>query len=279
MRNFVSVLIRKTTGVLFFLTIASQPGYGADQQLLLATTTSTDNTGLLDYLAPQFTEATGIQLKWVATGTGKALKLGENCDADVLMVHAPEAEKEYVEAGFGVNRRRIMYNDFVFIGPDSDPAGIKDHDVCASLKAIMAKESVFASRGDNSGTHKKEISLWTTCMENVPEKQQWYLQTGQGMLSTINMAAERGGYTMTDHGTFIKYEANHNGSPPLLIVVEGDGSLVNQYSVIEVNPERCPNVRNERARSFGDWLVSEDGQEAIGAFRLLNKQLFIPNAQ
>ncbi|MCL7489337.1 MAG: substrate-binding domain-containing protein [Desulfobulbaceae bacterium] len=278
MQNFVSGLIRKITGVLFFLTFVSQPGYGADQQLLLATTTSTDNTGLLDYLVPQFTEKTGIQVKWVATGTGKALKLGENCDADVLMVHAPEAEKTYVEAGFGVNRRQIMYNDFVFIGPESDPAKIKGRDVCASLKAIMEKKAVFASRGDNSGTNKKEISLWTTCTETVPEKQPWYLQTGQGMLATINMAAERGGYTMTDRGTFIKYEANHNGSPPLRIVVEGDDSLMNQYSVIEVNPARCPKVQNESARSFGDWLVSAEGQKAIGSFRLLDKQLFTPNA-
>jgi tungstate transport system substrate-binding protein len=276
MQNFIVKYVQKIAGVLFFLMLAAHSSHGAAQQLLLATTTSTDNTGLLDYLAPQFTEATGIQLKWVATGTGKALKLGENCDADVLMVHAPDAEKTYVEAGFGVNRRQIMYNDFVFIGPESDPAGIKGHDVCASLKAIMEKKAVFASRGDNSGTNKKEISLWTTCTENVPEKQQWYLQTGQGMLATINMAAERGGYTMTDRGTFIKYEANHNGSPPLRIVVEGDDSLMNQYSVIEVNPERCPKVQNALAASFGDWLVSSEGQEAIGSFRLLDKQLFPP---
>lgn len=265
-------------GVLFFCMVFSHPLLAADEQLLLATTTSTDNTGLLDYLAPLFTKATGIELKWVATGTGKALKLGENCDADVLLVHAPAAEKAYVDAGFGVNRRQLMYNDFVFIGPGADPAGISKKDVCVSLKTIMEKKGVFASRGDNSGTHKKELSLWTKCTEKVPQQEAWYLQTGQGMLATINVAAERGGYTLTDRGTYIKYEADHNGNPPLKIVVEGDDNLMNQYSIIEVNPERCPKVKNALARKFGDWLVSKEGQDAIGNFRLLDKQLFTPNA-
>lgn len=265
-------------GVLFLGGVFSQPLYAGDEPLLLATTTSTDDTGLLDYLIPQCTGATGITVKWVATGTGKALKLGENCDADVLMVHAPAAEKDFVDAGFGVNRRQLMYNDFVFIGPKSDPAGVKGQGACASLKGIMEKKAVFASRGDNSGTHKMEISLWKTCTGGVPEKQPWYLEVGQGMLATINMAAERGGYTLTDRGTFIKYEANYVGNPPLGIVIEGDANLINQYSVIEVNPARCPQVQNERARKFGDWLVSKEGQDAIGNFRLLDKQLFTPNA-
>lgn len=257
----------------------AQPVYAGDEQLLLATTTSTDNTGLLDYIAPLFTDATGVALKWVATGTGKALKLGENCDADVLMVHAPPAEMKYVEAGFGINRRQIMFNDFVFIGPRDDPAGIKGEKVCTSLKAIAEKKAVFASRGDNSGTNKKELSLWQTCTGNVPESETWYMQTGQGMLATINIAAEQSGYTMTDRGTYIKYESNHNGTPPLHIVVEGDTDLKNQYSVIEVNPKRCPKVNNDKARRFGDWLTSLEGQEAIGEFRLLDKQLFTPNAK
>ncbi|MGW8161667.1 MAG: substrate-binding domain-containing protein, partial [Desulfobulbales bacterium] len=225
-----------------------------------------------------FTRATGIELKWVATGTGKALKLGENCDADVLMVHAPAAEKAYVDAGFGVNRREIMYNDFVLIGPESDRAGVKQQEVCPSLKAISEKKALFASRGDNSGTNKKEITLWQDCTNDVPQQQGWYLQTGHGMLATINVAAERNGYTMTDRGTYIKYEANHYGSPPLKILVEDDSRLMNQYSVIEVNPERCQNVKNDLARQFGDWLISKEGQEAIGNFRLMDKQLFTPNA-
>ncbi len=269
----------KTVAAVFLLITLFQPLHAAEKQLLLATTTSTDNTGLLDFLAPQFTKTTGIELKWVATGTGKALKLGEKCDADVLMVHAPPAEKTYIEAGFGINRKEIMFNDFVFIGPESDLAGVQGKDVCTSLKAMVEKKAVFASRGDNSGTNKKEISLWKTCTENVPEKESWYLQTGQGMLATINVAAERRGYTMTDRGTYIKYESNHKGNPSLKIMVEGDANLMNQYSVIEVNPQRCPKVKNDLARSFGDWLVSQEGQKAIRDFHLLGKQLFTPNAQ
>lgn len=275
---FNKYICRVAFGVFLFI-VFSQYSYAGEDKLLLATTTSTDNTGLLDYLAPQFTKATGIELKWVATGTGKALKLGENCDSDVLMVHAPPAEKTYVEAGFGINRRQIMFNDFVFIGPDSDPAGVKGQDVCKALRAITKKQTLFASRGDNSGTNKKEISLWKICTQKVPEKELWYLQTGQGMLATINVAAERNGYTMTDRGTYIKYESNHNGNPPLKVVVEGDTGLMNQYSVIEVNPTRCPKAKNKQARSFGDWLISTEGQKAIGEFRLLGKQLFTPNAK
>ena len=265
--------------IVLLLLITGNQVYGAEKQLLLATTTSTDNTGLLDYLAPKFTAATGAELKWVATGTGKALKLGENCDADVLMVHAPPAEIKYVEAGFGINRRQIMYNDFVFIGPEKGPAVLKGQSVCNLLEAINENKALFTSRGDNSGTNKKEISLWKECRQNVPEKEHWYLQTGQGMLATINVAAERNGYTMTDRGTYIKYESNHQGNPPLEIVGEGDTRLMNQYSVIEVNPLRCPKVRNKLARQFGDWMVSQEGQKAIADFRLLGKQLFIPNAE
>lgn len=264
----------------FFLMVllVSSATQAEEKQLLLATTTSTDNTGLLEYLVPKFTEATGIEVKWVATGTGKALKLGENCDSDVLMVHAPAAEMEYVKAGFGINRREIMYNDFVIIGPEANPAGVTRGDVCASIAAIADKQVPFASRGDNSGTNKKELSLWKNCNITVPEKAEWYMQTGQGMLATINIAGERSGYTMTDRGTYIKYEADHNGNPPLKILVEGDKSLLNQYSVMEVNPERCSIAKNDMARKFGDWLVSKEGQEAIGNFRLLDKQLFTPNA-
>jgi tungstate transport system substrate-binding protein len=194
------------------------------------------------------------------------------------MVHAPAAEKKYVEDGFGVNRRQIMFNDFVIIGPDSDPAEIKKQEVCSALKNISEKKATFASRGDNSGTHKKETSLWQQCSGQVPERQEWYLQTGQGMLATINVAAERTGYTMTDRGTYIKFEDNSKGNPPLKIMNEGDGSLLNKYSVIEVNQARCPQVKNELARQFGDWLVSKEGQEAINNFRLLDKQLFTANA-
>jgi tungstate transport system substrate-binding protein len=250
-----------------------------DKILTMATTTSTDNTGLLDYLAPKFKEATGIELKWTATGTGKALKLGENCDVDILMVHAPPAEKKFVADGFGTDRREIMYNDFVIIGPASDPAGIKGKSIKDALQTIKVKPAVFVSRGDNSGTHKKEISLWKAAELPVPEKESWYVQTGQGMLATINIAAERSGYTMTDRGTYIKYEDNLKGNPPLKILVEGDAVLLNQYSVIAINKAHCSQAKYDTAKEFIEWIAGSDAQQLIKEFKLLGKALFTPNAK
>jgi tungstate transport system substrate-binding protein len=263
------------------LAVCLVPGISMAQgkTLMMATTTSTDNTGLLDYLAPKFKEATGIELKWTATGTGKALKLGENCDVDVLMVHAPPAEKKFVQEGFGADRREIMYNDFVIIGPEADPAGVKGKSIKDALQSLEAKQAIFTSRGDNSGTHKKELSLWKAAGLQVPEKEKWYVQTGQGMLATINIAAERNGYTMTDRGTYIKYEDNLGGNPTLKILVEGDAVLLNQYSVIAVNPKHCPNVKNDLALQFINWIVGPDAQQQIKAFKLLGKPLFTPNAK
>ena len=253
--------------------------YAGDDQLMMATTTSTDNTGLLDYLIPEFIKDTGIEIKWVATGTGKALKLGQNCDVDLLMVHAPPAEKEYIEKGFGTDRREIMYNDFVIIGPSADPAGIKGKKTNAALNAVRDKKAVFVSRGDNSGTNKKEKLLWKSAAIPLPERENWYVQTGQGMLTTINVAAERGGYTMTDRGTYIKYEANLKGNPPLRILVEGDAVLLNQYSVITINPGNCKNTKADLAGKFADWITGTKAQKKIGDFRLMGKQLFTPNAK
>ena len=250
-----------------------------EKVLTMATTTSTDNTGLLDYLAPKFKEATGIELKWTATGTGKALKLGENCDVDILMVHAPPAEEKFVADGFGVDRREIMYNDFVIIGPADDPAGIKGKSVQEALTMLESKQAIFTSRGDNSGTHQKELSLWKAAGLPVPEKQNWYVQTGQGMLATINIAAERQGYTMTDRGTYIKYEDNLKGNPPLKILVEGDAPLLNQYSVIAVNPKHCPKVKYDTAEQFINWIAGPGGQQLIKDFKLMGKPLFTPNAK
>jgi tungstate transport system substrate-binding protein len=250
-----------------------------EKVLMMATTTSTDNTGLLDYLAPKFKEATGIELKWTATGTGKALKLGENCDVDVLMVHAPPAEKKFVSHGFGVDRREIMYNDFVIIGPAADPAGIKGKSIRDILQMVTAKHAVFVSRGDNSGTHKKELLLWKAADLPVPEKENWYVQTGQGMLATINIAAERNGYTMTDRGTYIKYEDNLEGNPPLKILVQGDAVLLNQYSVIAINVAHCPKANYVMAKQFIEWIAGAEAQQLIKDFKLLGKPLFTPNAK
>jgi tungstate transport system substrate-binding protein len=250
-----------------------------DGVLMMATTTSTDNTGLLDYLAPLFKKDTGIDLRWTAVGTGKALELGKNCDVDVLLVHAPDAEKKFVEAGFGTGRRQIMYNDFVLIGPASDPAGLKGKGVKDAMGLIRSHQAIFVSRGDNSGTHKKEHTLWRSAGLPIPEKEPWYLQAGQGMLATINMAAERNGYTLTDRGTYIKYEDNHKGNPPLKILVEGDPLLLNQYSVIPVNPKNCPKAQKDLALRFSDWIAGKEGQQLIKDFKILGKQLFVPNAK
>jgi tungstate transport system substrate-binding protein len=247
--------------------------------LLMATTTSTDNTGLLDYLAPLFKQDTGIDLRWTATGTGKALKLGENCDVDVLMVHAPPAEKKFVADGFGVDRREIMYNDFVIIGPAADKAGIKGKSIKEALTLLKDKQADFISRGDNSGTNKKELALWKAAGLPVPEKEKWYVQTGQGMLASINIAAERNGYTLTDRGTYIKYESNMKGNPPLKILVEGDPALLNQYSVIAVNPKHCPKVNYELAMQFIKWITGPAAQKLVKDYKLLGKPLFTPNAK
>jgi tungstate transport system substrate-binding protein len=172
-----------------------------------------------------------------------------------------------------------MYNDFVIIGPPEDPAGIKGEKVTDALKAVKAEDATFVSRGDDSGTNKKELGLWQAAGEPAPDKEDFYVQTGQGMLPTINIAAQKDGYTLTDRGTFIKYAANHDGNPPLDILVEGDPSLFNQYSVITVNPAKCPDVQPELAEKFTEWITSDTIQQEIRNFRLLGKPLFIPNAK
>jgi len=250
----------------------------ADKILMMATTTSTDNTGLLGYLAPQFKAAAGIELRWTATGTGKALKLGQNCDVDILMVHAPPAEKKFVANGYGLDRREVMYNDFVIVGPAADGAGIKGKSIEEALATIQTSQAVFVSRGDNSGTHKKELALWKATQLPVPEKEAWYVQTGQGMLATINIAAERNGYTMTDRGTYIKYENNLKGKPPLKVLVEGDAGLLNQYSLIAINPALCAKAKYETAKQFIRWIAGPQAQQSIKDFKLLGKPLFTPNA-
>lgn len=250
----------------------------ANDVLMMATTTSTDNTGLLDELAPLFTKDTGIELRWTAVGTGKALAMGRNCDVDVLLVHAPASEKKEVDEGYAVDRTQLMYNDFVIIGPETDPAGVKGMSLSDAMKTFAAKEAVFCSRGDNSGTHKKELSLWKAADMVVPEKQAWYVQTGQGMIATIRVASEKGGYTMTDRGTYIKYEADEAGKPALKVLVEGDKGLFNQYSAMAVNPGKCPKAKYELAKKFIDWMASAKAQKAVADFRLMGKQLFTPNA-
>lgn len=271
------ILLFALSGLIFIAGACEKKG--PTGTLMMATTSSTDNTGLLDYLKPEFEKATGIELKWASMGTGKALAFGKNCDCDILMVHAPGAEKKYIADGFGIERKEIMYNDFILIGPEADPANIKGKSVTDALSSIQSGNALFASRGDNSGTNKKEIKLWKTANLTVPEKQSWYLQTGQGMINTITVAEERNAYTMTDRGTYIKYESQKKGNPALKILVEGDANLLNQYSVISINPEKCDNTKIELSREFTKWIASEQAQKLIANFRLLNKQLFTPNAK
>jgi tungstate transport system substrate-binding protein len=250
----------------------------ADEALLMATTTSTDNTGLLDYLAPFFEDETGLELLWTAVGTGKALMLGQNCDVDLLMVHAPQAELEFVRRGFGIQRRQIMYNDFVIVGPEKDPAGVEGIQVSEVLSAIAETGSFFASRGDDSGTHKKERLLWEEAGLALPERESWYIQTGQGMLNTLQIASEMQAYTLTDRATYIIYEENQGRTSRLVVLVEGDASLRNQYSVIAVSPSHCSKTNYAAAKRFIEWIVSEEAQGLIGDFRLKGTQLFTPNA-
>ncbi|OIP88201.1 MAG: tungsten ABC transporter substrate-binding protein [Syntrophobacteraceae bacterium CG2_30_61_12] len=268
-------------GLELLLVIAGLTAVAAaqDKVLQMATTTSTDNTGLLDDLAPKFKAATGIELRWVAVGTGKALELGKNCDVDVLLVHAPGAEKQFVADGYGVDRTQLMYNDFVIMGPRNDPAGVKGKKVAEALKVFAEKKVPFMSRGDNSGTHKLELALWRQNGISGIDQEPWYVQTGQGMLATINVAAERGGYTLTDRGTFIKYEDTMKGDPPLVILVEGDDQLFNQYSAMAVSPAKCPKAQYDLAKQFIHWMASPAAQKAIGDFKLLGKPLFTANAR
>lgn len=264
-----------------FLVLAGFCGLGPGQAqtpiLLMATTTSTEDTGLLPELAKAFQAKTGIELRWVAVGTGKALEMGKACDADVLLVHAPGAERNFMDKGYGQSRREVMYNDFVVLGPASDPAGLKGQDVVKAMSTLAGKKAQFFSRGDNSGTHMAELALWKAAGLPVPDREAWYVSTGQGMLQTMSMAGERGGYCLADRGTFIKYEAGPQAKN-LVILVEGAKELRNQYSVITLNPNKCPLVKSDLAQTFADWLVSPPGQEAVASFSLLGKQLFFPNA-
>ena len=257
--------------------LALAPVARAADMLMMATTTSTQDSGLLEYLEPTFKKETGIELKWVAVGTGKALEIAKNCDADVLLVHAPAAEMEFVKAGHGIDRRQVMYNDFVIVGPVADPAGVKGQTTAQALKRILDTKAGFVSRGDQSGTHKAEQKLWQQS-NIVPDKDPKYFSAGQGMISTLNMAAEKQAYALTDRGTWITFADKMGDKNPLAIVVEGDKALFNQYSVITVNPAQCPKVNAELARKFENWWVSSATQQKIAGYTLKGKQLFFPNA-
>jgi len=237
------------------------PAAPANPELILATTTSTRDSGLLDVLLPVFQEKSGYQVKMVAVGSGQALKMGEEGNADVLLVHAPAAEKELMEKGFGKERLLVMHNDFIFVGPKEDPAGVKGVGAPADvLKKIAEAKAVFVSRGDDSGTHKMELSLWKAA--GVTPEGDWYLQSGQGMGETLRIASEKAGYTLTDRATYLAQK----DTLQLEILVEGDASLLNIYHVITVNPEKWPKVNVDGAKAFADFLVAADTQKMISEF-------------
>lgn len=252
------------------------PAHAADE-LMMATTTSTQDSGLLEYLAPAFKNETGIELKWVAVGTGKALEIAKNCDADVLLVHSPAVEKKFVADGHGIDRREIMYNDFIIVGPKSDPVGISGKTPAEALRGLYDAKAGFVSRGDKSGTHNAERKLWAASGLG-PDKEAFYISAGQGMMATLAIAAEKGAHALTDRGTWIKFANKQGDANPLAILVEGDNTLFNQYSVMTTNPAMCPKVKADLAKKFEDWWVSPQTQKLIGDYRLEGKQLFFPNA-
>jgi tungstate transport system substrate-binding protein len=261
--------------LLVLMSIAAPAG-AAPKSLILATTTSTQDSGLLDLLIPIFEKESGHFVKTIAVGSGQAMAMGKKGEADVLLVHSPDDEKKFMTEGFGVDRRLVMHNDFIIVGLASDPAKIRTAKTSAeAMKKISQSGSLFLSRGDNSGTHAKEKKLWKTAGIN-PEGQKWYQQTGLGMGETLNVAAEKKGYTLADRGTYLALKKRLG----LEILMQGDPKLLNVYHVIEVNPAKWPKVNAAGAKAFGDFMVSKKTQDLIGTFGVdkYGSPLFFPDA-
>ena len=272
-RRFILLGALLATG----LGLITGPTIGQDKFITVASTTSTENSGLFGHLLPVFQEKSGIEVRVVAVGTGQAIELARNGDADVLFVHHKPSEEKFVADGFGVERHEVMYNDFVIVGPAADPAGIKgDKEVVDAMNKIAAAEAPFASRGDDSGTHKAELALWQEAGVDVAGASgTWYRETGSGMGPTLNTAAGMDAYALTDRGTWLAFDNRQN----LAILVEGDPRLFNQYGIILVNPAKHPHVKTELGQTFIDWVLSDEGQDAIGAFKINGEQAFFPNAK
>ena len=274
---FLSVFIKKLIVTVSFMVILFPVGSAQADRLLLQSTTSTQNSGLYDFLLPLFTADTGITVHVVAVGTGKALKNGRNCNADLLIIHSKTDELAFVADGFGLYRKDLMYNDFVIVGPMTDPATIaNDNDVKKALQKIASSKSPFASRADDSGTNKKEMSLWKEAGINpLPASGTWYLETGTGMGATLNLAVEKQAYALTDRATWLSFgnQQTHD------ILLEGNERLFNQYGVIPVAKSACPASRQDLAVIFADWLTSKKGQSAIASFTMADQVLFTPNAK
>jgi len=258
------------------LLLAPVFAHAQDKSIVVASTTSTQDSGLFGYLLPIFKAKTGIDVKVVAQGTGQAIDTANRGDADVAFVHAKSLEEKFVAEGGGVKRFPVMYNDFVLVGPKSDPAGIgRTKDIAAALTAIKAKGAPFVSRGDRSGTHVAELGLWKAAGVDIEkDKGPWYKEIGQGMGAALNTSSGLGAYTLSDRSTWISFKNKGD----LVIAVEGDKRLFNQYGVILVNPAKHPNVKKELGQQFIDWLISPEGQKAIADYKIEGQQLFFPNA-
>ncbi|WP_322866903.1 substrate-binding domain-containing protein [Aquicoccus sp. G2-2] len=269
-------MIKTRLGVVAFAVLIGTAATAEQRSILVQSTTSTQNSGLYEYLLPIFEGDSGIKVNVVAVGTGQAIKNAENCDGDLLLVHAKPAEEKFVDAGFGTKRTDLMYNDFVIVGPADDPAGVAGMDDAeGALKKIAGAKALFASRGDDSGTNKKEIALWKeTGIDPSKDSGGWYRETGSGMGATLNSGIGMGAYVLTDRATWI----NFGNKQDYKIVVQGDKDLFNQYGVIPVNPKKCPAVKVKDAKAFADWLLSDAGQKVIAAYKVDGQQLFFPNA-
>jgi tungstate transport system substrate-binding protein len=265
------LLIALAAGAMFAGAAVAQ-----DKSILVASTTSTQDSGLFGHILPLFKAKTGIDVKVVAQGTGQAIDTGRRGDADVVFVHAKPAEEKFVADGFAVRRYPVMYNDFILVGPQGDPGGIKgSKDIVAALKTLKDKGVPFISRGDRSGTHQAELNLWSIAGINIArDKGPWYKEIGQGMGAALNTAAASSAYVLTDRGTWLSFRNKGD----LVIAVEGDKRLFNQYGVMLVNPAKHPGVKQELGQQFIDWLVSAEGQKAIADYKINGEQLFYPNA-
>ena len=256
--------------------VGSGPALGGESSIIVQSTTSTANSGLYDHILPTFQDDTGIGVNIVAVGTGQAIKNARNCDGDVLIVHAKSVEEEFVADGFGTSRTDLMYNDFIIVGPEADPAGIaRETDAQSALARIFETQTLFASRGDDSGTHKREIALWSnTGLDPTKHSGQWYRETGSGMGATLNIGIGMGAYVLTDRSTWVSFANKQD----FQILLSGGDDLLNQYGVIPVSEEKCPSVNADAASVFVGWLLSDQGQDAIASFQVADQQLFFPNA-
>ena len=268
----------KASVIALFMTAAGLmcgQAYAQEKSIVVASTTSTQDSGLFGYLLPIVKEKTGIVVKVLAQGTGQALDTARRCDADVVFVHAKSAEEKFLAEGFGVKRYPVMYNDFILIGPKDDPAGIKGKDILTALQTIKAKGAPFISRGDRSGTNIAELALWKDAgIDIANDKGPWYKEIGQGMGAALNMASASNAYVLSDRGTWLAFENRGD----LAIVVEGDKRLFNQYGVMLVNPAKCPSVKKDLGQQFIDLLISPEGQKVIAGYKINGQQLFYPNA-